>query len=117
MVPTPILTVDKPIRSSDNLATNSGINSVLWFAPRLTKLLPDASKLALTRLVAIPMGLPPFLWYVTWSPVLNLWFGKNIDLVGMNTEFLPPPGLLIVAVVPIPGPAVVPTPTDSTGLK
>ena len=35
----------------------------------------------------------------------------------MNIELLPPAGLLIVAVVPIPGPAVVPTPTDSTGLK
>ena len=90
---------------------------MLWFAPRLTKLLPDANKLALARLVAIPIGLPVFLWYVTWSPVLNLWFGKNMDLVGMNIELLPPAGLLIVAVVPIPGPAVVPTPTDSTGLK
>ena len=40
-----------------------------------------------------------------------------MDLVGTNNEVIPPPGTEKLTVVPIPGPAVVPTPTDSTGLK
>ena len=65
----------------------------------------------------MPNALPVFRLYITWSPVLNLWFGKRIDLEGKNTWLGPLPGFKIDAVVPIPGPAVVPTPTDSTGLK
>ena len=108
-VPKPILTVDRPIRSSLSFATNNGVAS--------GKSAEATSKSAFARFVAIPILLPVFLWYVTLSPVLNLWFGKRIDLDGMNIWDIPEPGFWIVTVVPIPGPAVVPTPTDSTGLK
>ena len=63
------------------------------------------------------MELPVFLWYVTLSPVLNLWFGKRIVLAGMNIWDNPPPGFEIVTVVPIPTPSVTAIPRDSTGLK
>ena len=69
-------------------------------------------------LVAIPIGdPPPFVWYVTWSPVFNWWFGIKIDCVGMNSSVIPAPGLEKLIVVPIPTPRFVPIPTDSIGLK
>ena len=66
------------------MATNNGDDS--------GKLTEETSKSALARFVAIPIELPVFLLYVTLSPVLNLWFGKRIDLDGMNICDIPEPG-------------------------
>jgi len=63
-VPKPILTVDKPIKSSFNFATNKSTPSGRF---------ADApNKLALARFVEIPIELPVFRLYLTLSPVLNL---------------------------------------------
>ena len=52
-VPKPILTVDKPIKSSVSFATNSGVAS--------GKSAEATNKSALARFVAIPILLPVFL--------------------------------------------------------
>ena len=63
-VPKPILTVDKPIKSSFNFATNKSTPSGRF---------ADApNKLALARFVDIPIESPVFRLYLTLSPVLNL---------------------------------------------
>ena len=108
-VPKPILTVDNPIKSSLILATNNGVAS--------GKLAENPFISAFARFVEIAIELPVFLWYVTLSPVLNLWLGRRMVLAGMNIWDKPPPGFEIETVVPIPTPSVSATPTDSTGLK
>ena len=40
-----------------------------------------------------------------------------MDFVGILSSVIPVPGLEIERVYPIPTPAVVPSPTDSVGLK
>ena len=62
---------------------------------------------------------PVSLEYINFSPVLKLWFCKNIFWVGINLSVDPPPITLneYLIVEPIPTPADSPKATLSLGLK
>lgn len=67
--------------------------------------------------VETPMGDPPYVLYVTISPVFNPCFGRYIDLVGIVIDVNPEPGFENTMVLPIPTPDTKPIPKDSDGSK
>ena len=102
VVPKPTLTVDIPTKFWDKDATYRS-----WSCGKDKDLVP--SKTVIWD--------PPLDEYLTFSPVCNWWLGRKIDWWGTNTCVAPKPGNEKVIVVPMPGIADVPTPTDSLGSK